>query len=105
MEFDSCVGEHMRANVPLCVERCFKSLVTGRERERERERMRRWKSWWLEELEERREGGVASLFQNPTHDKEKRKKSRSGRRRGGGGGGGGGKRGVVSRNVEGGEPT
>ena len=37
MEFDSCVGEHMRANVPLCVERCFKSLATGRERERERE--------------------------------------------------------------------
>lgn len=37
---------------------------------------------------------AASLFQNPTHDEEKR-----GRRRRGG------KRGVVSRNVEGGEPT
>ena len=82
MEFDSCVGEHMRANVPLCVERCFKSLATGRERERERENEE------VEELVARRVGrkegeGEASLFQNPTHDKEKRKKSRSGRRRGG----------------------
>ena len=76
------------------VERCWKSR-----RAAGREISRRWKVV-VRSRPARDDRGeeAASLFQNPTHDEEKRGRRSGGRRRGG-------KRGVVSRNVEGGEPT